>query len=129
MYDDFLALSIATLLTAKALGMDMVDGNGCDGGGGTDTVDGVAMETDQEDKKPERAVDTILGLDGGGIRGLILVQLLLAIEKAAGGKKIVDMFDWIAGTSTGGILALGLVHGEFYRQLTLCGDIRGYLCD
>ena len=41
----------------------------------------------------------------------MLIQLLLAIEKAAG-RPIREIFDWIAGTSTGGILALAIVHGE-----------------
>lgn len=55
--------------------------------------------------------DRLLCLDGGGIRGLVLIQLLLAIEKAAG-CPIREIFDWIAGTSTGGILALAIVHGK-----------------
>ncbi|KAK4831568.1 hypothetical protein QYF61_018328 [Mycteria americana] len=55
--------------------------------------------------------DLLLCLDGGGIRGLVLIQLLLAIEKAAG-RPIREIFDWIAGTSTGGILALAIVHGK-----------------
>ena len=53
----------------------------------------------------------VLCLDGGGIRGLVLVQMLLEIEKVAG-IPIVECFDWIGGTSTGGFLALSLVHGE-----------------
>ena len=53
----------------------------------------------------------VLCLDGGGIRGLVLIQLLQAIENAVG-RPIRNCFDWIAGTSTGGILALALVHGE-----------------
>ncbi|NWU97505.1 PLPL9 phospholipase, partial [Upupa epops] len=58
-----------------------------------------------------RTHDRLLCLDGGGIRGLVLIQLLLAIEKAAG-RPIREIFDWIAGTSTGGILALAIVHGK-----------------
>ncbi|KAH9489716.1 85/88 kDa calcium-independent phospholipase A2 [Bulinus truncatus] len=54
--------------------------------------------------------DRILCLDGGGIRGLILIQILMEIE-AAVGKPIRECFDWIGGTSTGGILALGIAKG------------------
>ncbi len=49
----------------------------------------------------------ILSLDGGGIRGIIPAIILSEIEKNTE-KNICDMFDLIAGTSTGGILALGL---------------------
>ena len=58
-----------------------------------------------------RQGDRVLCLDGGGIRGLILIELLYAIEKVTG-KRIVDLFDWIIGTSTGGILALALVYSK-----------------
>ncbi|KAI8040718.1 hypothetical protein M5D96_006661 [Drosophila gunungcola] len=57
----------------------------------------------------------LLCLDGGGIRGLVLVQMLLEIEKLSR-TPIVHMFDWIAGTSTGGILALALGCGKTMRQ-------------
>ncbi|KAI0236965.1 85/88 kDa calcium-independent phospholipase A2 [Lamellibrachia satsuma] len=60
--------------------------------------------------------DRILCLDGGGIRGLILIQMLLAIEKVTG-MLIRDSFDWIGGTSTGGILALAIGHGKTMRHL------------
>lgn len=49
----------------------------------------------------------ILSIDGGGIRGIIPALILNYIEEKTG-KRISDMFDLIAGTSTGGILALGL---------------------
>lgn len=57
----------------------------------------------------------LLCLDGGGIRGLVLVQMLLEVEKLSR-TPIIHMFDWIAGTSTGGILALGLGCGKTMRQ-------------
>ena len=49
----------------------------------------------------------ILSIDGGGIRGIIPAKVLRVIEEATG-KPICQMFDLICGTSTGGILALGL---------------------
>ena len=49
----------------------------------------------------------VLSLDGGGIRGLIPALVLAEIEKITN-KRITDLFDLIAGTSMGGILALGL---------------------
>ena len=52
----------------------------------------------------------ILCLDGGGLKGLILIEVLIHIEKLTG-KRIVDLFDWIVGTSTGGVIALALVYG------------------
>ena len=50
----------------------------------------------------------VLALDGGGIRGVIPATLLAEIENRCDGKRIAEMFDLIAGTSTGGILTLGL---------------------
>ena len=50
---------------------------------------------------------TILSIDGGGIRGIIPAIILTEIERRTG-CRIAQMFDLIAGTSTGGILALGL---------------------
>lgn len=49
----------------------------------------------------------VLSIDGGGIRGVIPITILASIEQRTG-KPICQLFDLIAGTSTGGILALGL---------------------
>jgi uncharacterized protein len=49
----------------------------------------------------------VLSIDGGGIRGIIPAIVLAEIERRTG-KRIAEMFDLLAGTSTGGILALGL---------------------
>ena len=54
-----------------------------------------------------RTRKTILSIDGGGIRGAIPAVVLHEIEKRAKAP-ICELFDVIAGTSTGGILALGL---------------------
>ena len=51
----------------------------------------------------------ILSLDGGGMRGIYGATLLRYIEdEITNGKNISNYFDMIAGTSTGGIVALGL---------------------
>ena len=49
----------------------------------------------------------ILSVDGGGIRGIIPALILVAIEDRTG-RPINESFDLVAGTSTGGIIALGL---------------------
>ncbi len=53
----------------------------------------------------------LLSLDGGGIKGLVIARMLLSMEKFLG-VPIIHCFDWIAGTSTGGILALALATGR-----------------
>ena len=57
------------------------------------------------------ALYKILSIDGGGIRGVIPAVLLTEMEKLTG-KPRSSLFDLIAGTSTGGILAAGLVAPE-----------------
>ncbi|HEV2770322.1 MAG TPA: patatin-like phospholipase family protein [Solirubrobacteraceae bacterium] len=54
----------------------------------------------------------ILSIDGGGIRGIIPATVLAELERRTG-RRIAELFDLIAGTSTGGILAVALtVPGE-----------------
>lgn len=52
----------------------------------------------------------ILSMDGGGIRGLITAILLERLEQAHPG--FLAEVDLFAGTSTGGLLALGLAAGK-----------------
>lgn len=49
----------------------------------------------------------ILTIDGGGIKGVFPAAFLAEIEDRLG-QPVVDYFDLIAGTSTGGIIAIGL---------------------
>jgi hypothetical protein len=72
----------------------------------------------------------LLALDGGGIRGILTLEVLLRIEQllaeATGtGERfrLSDFFDYIGGTSTGAIIAAGLARGmsvgellDFYQQ-------------
>lgn len=64
----------------------------------------------------------ILSLDGGGIRGLFSAAILAAVEEDLR-IRLADCFDLIAGTSTGGIIAIALGLGlspaqivEFYLK-------------
>jgi len=52
----------------------------------------------------------ILCLSGGGYLGLYTSAVLAELEEASG-RPIVECFDLVAGTSIGGILALGLASG------------------
>ena len=53
----------------------------------------------------------VLCIDGGGIRGLIPALVLAEVERRTG-RRIADMVDLIAGTSTGGILACALTRPD-----------------
>jgi len=61
--------------------------------------------------KPYSQRFRILSLDGGGIKGAFTASVLSSWESTTG-LRIRDHFDLIAGTSTGGILAIGLGLGE-----------------
>ena len=52
----------------------------------------------------------ILAIDGGGMRGIFPAGILARFEEIFG-CRIADSFDLIVGTSTGGIIALGLGKG------------------
>uniref|UniRef100_A0A915A7V4 phospholipase A2 n=1 Tax=Parascaris univalens TaxID=6257 RepID=A0A915A7V4_PARUN len=68
-----------------------------------------AMPSEQRDR-----LFNCLSLDGGGIKGLVLIQILLHIENELG-YPIMDHFKWLAGTSTGAIIALSLARGDSLR--------------
>ena len=70
----------------------------------------------------------VLSLDGGGVRGILPARLLANIEKHINEQDgsdapLGERFDLISGTSTGGLIALGLAAGrraneilEFYEK-------------
>ena len=67
---------------------------------------------------PEAQDFRILAIDGGGIKGIFPAAFLAGLEKHfLGGSSIARYFDLIAGTSTGGILALGLGAGLTAAEL------------
>jgi len=53
----------------------------------------------------------ILSIDGGGIRGLVTTILLQRITATPGLENFLKSIDFITGTSTGGLLTLGIAHG------------------
>src|SRR5215831_15925869 len=75
----------------------------------------------------------LLSLDGGGIRGLITIEILAKVEsilREQSGKPslvLADYFDYIAGTSTGAVigtlLSLGKPVDEIRRIYLDCGHM------
>jgi hypothetical protein len=70
---------------------------------------------DKLDKKPPYK---LLALDGGGIRGLITIEVLAEIERMLQQRLgrgddfvLADYFDYVAGTSTGGVIATCIALG------------------
>ena len=49
---------------------------------------------------------------GGGVRGLITVQILLELSAYLRRRPLADYFDWIAGTSTGSIIGAAVANGR-----------------
>tara|TARA_R110001592_G_scaffold49685_5_gene154665 strand:- start:748 stop:1779 length:1032 start_codon:yes stop_codon:yes gene_type:complete len=67
---------------------------------------------------PEDRDLRILSIDGGGIKGIFPAAILAELEKTyLEGEPIGDYFDYICGTSTGGIIALGLGKGLCAKDL------------
>ena len=74
-----------------------------------------------ETEKPQRK---ILSLDGGGIRGVLTLEILLELEtqlkkelQKDGSFRLSDFFDYIGGTSTGAIIAAGLSLGKSVQEM------------
>lgn len=66
----------------------------------------------------------LLALDGGGIRGVLTLEVLAALEeklkmetKSGDDFRLGNYFDYIAGTSTGAIIAAGLALGLSAQEL------------
>jgi predicted acylesterase/phospholipase RssA len=77
-----------------------------------------AQTNNSADAAPESHNDTppqparkpplrVLAIDGGGIRGILPAMVLADLERRTN-RPIIDLFDLIVGTSTGGLVALAL---------------------
>ncbi len=85
------------------------------------------LETRYSTQRPRK----LLALDGGGIRGVLTLQVLIKMEKLLAEKsgqgenfRLCNYFDYIGGTSTGAIIAAGLAIGKsaeflskFYQEV------------
>ncbi|MDI3561150.1 patatin-like phospholipase family protein [Bradyrhizobium sp. Arg816] len=83
---------------------------------------------------PERRIDLkarlerggprkLLAIDGGGIRGVLSLKILEEIERSLikasnrADYRLADYFDYVAGTSTGGIIAAGISIGMPVKKI------------
>ncbi len=71
--------------------------------------------------RPQRR---LLALDGGGIRGIITLEILTELERQLAARspdpaafRLCDYFDYVAGTSTGAIIAAGIARGLTCREM------------
>jgi hypothetical protein len=72
----------------------------------------------------------ILAFDGGGIRGLITVTLLMRLNRERGLEGFLERTQLLAGTSTGALIALALARGlELEEILALYHDKAGVIFD
>ena len=72
-------------------------------------------------KRPRK----LLALDGGGIRGVLTLQVLIRMEELlrehsgqGDNFRLCNFFDYIGGTSTGAIIAAGLARGMSAQELS-----------
>jgi patatin-like phospholipase/acyl hydrolase len=77
----------------------------------------------QEEQQPRKR--RILCIDGGGILGTFPAAFLAGLEGHLQGRSVGSYFDLIAGTSTGGIIALGLGMGLRASELLDIYEKRG----
>lgn len=75
----------------------------------------LSAATSEPDRRQSRRFQ-ILALDGGGAKALFTAHVLARLEEDLG-LRITDSFDLVAGTSAGGIVALGLGAGLSPSQI------------
>lgn len=62
----------------------------------------------------------ILSIDGGGTRGMLAIEFLRQLEIATG-RRVFELFDYVAGVSTGAIL--GFLLGGLHTSLDRCESL------
>jgi uncharacterized protein len=75
-----------------------------------------ATTPNEADEEPGDGRFQVLALDGGGVRGIFTAALLAGLEEDIG-SPVIEHFDLVTGTSTGGIVALALGAGLTPRQI------------
>jgi patatin-like phospholipase/acyl hydrolase len=74
------------------------------------------MQPGKTPYQPQLETARVLSLDGGGLKGIFSAAVLADLEKDLG-IRIQDYFDLIVGTSTGGLIAIGLGLGLSPAQM------------
>jgi hypothetical protein len=75
------------------------------------------------DRLQRKGPRKLLAIDGGGIRGILSLQILAKIESLLKFEskrpdyRLADYFDYVAGTSTGGIIAAGIALGMSVSEI------------
>ena len=59
----------------------------------------------------------VLSIDGGGIRGIVTTVMMQRLAATPGLEGFLDKVDLIAGTSTGGLLALAIARGKSLEEI------------
>ncbi|KAL3108003.1 hypothetical protein niasHT_018304 [Heterodera trifolii] len=81
-----------------------------------EVLDKLPEVSSDEGSPPDHNFINVLSLDGGGIRGLVIIQLLIYVERIMG-EPIFPYFDWVGGTSTGSMVTAGLAMGQTLHQI------------
>lgn len=70
------------------------------------------------------AKSRLLCIDGGGMRGVIVCQVLMELQKYLK-RPVLDYFDWIGGTSVGAFMGCALALGTSLQQMRrICFELK-----
>jgi hypothetical protein len=90
---------------------------------GAPSAPAAEVPSSSDPERPTSRRFQILALDGGGYKGMFSAVVLDCLEKSLG-TSLLQHFDLVAGTSTGGIIALAMANGlspsevvDFYMTL------------